>query len=90
MIDKAVSATPDRVGNKIDALSSGSLNFVSTLSVKVTEENPKYREISILSTCYKIYSKILNMKLQKNSEVFMTNTKWIPKGAVMHGPNILP
>jgi hypothetical protein len=31
-----------------------------------------YRGISILNTCYKIYSKILNMKLQKYSEVFMT------------------
>jgi hypothetical protein len=31
-----------------------------------------YRGISILNTCYKIYSKILNMKLQNYSEVFMT------------------
>ena len=48
-----------------------------------------YGGISILNTCYKIYSKILNMKLQNYSEVFDRNTKWIPKGTVMHGPNIL-
>ena len=31
------------------------------------------------------------MKLQNNSEVFYdSNTKWIPKGTVMHGSNILP
>ena len=38
-------------------------------------EPRNYREISILNTCYKIYSKILNMKLQKYSEVFMTETQ---------------
>ena len=53
-------------------------------------EPKNYTGISILNTCYKTYSKILNMKLQKYSEVFMTNTKWIPKGMVMHGPNNLP
>ena len=31
-----------------------------------------YRGISILNNCYKMYSKILNMKLQNYSEVFMT------------------
>jgi len=34
-------------------------------------EPKNYREISILNTCYKIYSKILNMKLQDFSEAFM-------------------
>jgi len=38
-------------------------------------EPRNYREISILNTCYKIYSKILNMKLQKYSEIFMTETQ---------------
>ena len=47
-----------------------------------------YGGISILNTCYKIYSKILNMKLQNYSEVFDRNTKWIPKGTVMHGSNV--
>ena len=37
-------------------------------------EPPNYRGISILDTCYKIYSKILNMKLQNYSEAFMTET----------------
>jgi len=42
----------------------------------VTEGNSKnYRGISILNTCYKIYSRILNMKLQNYSEVFMTETQ---------------
>ena len=35
-------------------------------------EPQNYRGISILNTCYKIYSRILNMKLQNYSEVFMT------------------
>ena len=34
-----------------------------------------YRGISILNTCYKIYSRILNMKLRNYSEVFMTETQ---------------
>jgi len=38
-------------------------------------ETQKYRGISILNTCYKIYSKILNMKLQNYSEIFMTETQ---------------
>jgi len=33
------------------------------------------RRISILNTCYKIYSKILNMKLQNYSKVFMKETQ---------------
>ena len=35
-------------------------------------EPQNYRGVSILNTCYKIHSKILNMKLQKYSEAFMT------------------
>jgi hypothetical protein len=54
------------------------------------ERTIMFRGISILNTCYKIYSKILNMKLQKYLEAFMTETTWIPKGTAMHGPNILP
>jgi len=38
-------------------------------------ESKNYRGISILNTCNKLYSKILNMKLQKYSEVFMTETQ---------------
>jgi hypothetical protein len=38
-------------------------------------EPKNYRGISILNTCYKIYAKILNMKLQKYSEAFMTETQ---------------
>ena len=34
-----------------------------------------YRGISILNTCYKIYSKIINIKLQIYSENFMTETQ---------------
>jgi len=34
-------------------------------------EPKNYRGISILNTCYKIYSKILNMELQDFSEAFM-------------------
>jgi hypothetical protein len=38
--------------------------------------DPKnYRGINILNTCYKIYSEILNMKLQSYSEEFMTQTQ---------------
>ena len=53
-------------------------------------ELKNYRGTNILNTCYKIYSKILNMKLQKYSKVFMTETKWIPRGTAMHRSNILP
>jgi len=38
-------------------------------------EPKNYRGISILNTCYKIYSKILNTKLQNYSEVLMTETQ---------------
>jgi len=38
-------------------------------------ETKNYRGISILNTCSNIYPKILNMKLQKYSEVFMTETQ---------------
>jgi len=38
-------------------------------------EPQNYRGISILNTCYKIYSRILSMKLQNYSEVFMTETQ---------------
>jgi len=38
-------------------------------------EPQNYRGISILNACYKIYFKILNMKLQNYSEVFMTETQ---------------
>jgi len=38
-------------------------------------EPQNYRGISILNTCFKIYSRILNMKLQNYSEVFMTETQ---------------
>ena len=38
-------------------------------------EPKNYRGISILNTCYKIYSKILNKKLQHYSELFMTETQ---------------
>jgi hypothetical protein len=43
---------------------------------KGDRRGPKnYRGISILNTCYKIYSKIFNMKLQSYSEEFMTETQ---------------
>jgi hypothetical protein len=43
---------------------------------KGDRRDPKnYRGINILNTCYKIYSKILNMKLQSYSEEFMTGTQ---------------
>ena len=38
-------------------------------------EPKNYRGVSILNTCYKIYSKILNIKLQNYSEAFMTETQ---------------
>jgi len=38
-------------------------------------EHENYRGVSILNTCYKIYSKILNMKLQNYSEAFITETQ---------------
>jgi len=38
-------------------------------------EHKNYRGISILNTYYTIYSKILHMKLQNYSEVFMRETQ---------------
>ena len=38
-------------------------------------EPQNYRGISILNACYKIYFKILNIKSQNYSEVFMTETQ---------------
>ena len=38
-------------------------------------EPQNYRGISILKSCYELYSEILNMKLQKYLEVFMTETQ---------------
>jgi hypothetical protein len=40
----------------------------------IRRDPKKYIGINILNTCYKIYSKILNMKLQSYSEEFMTET----------------
>jgi len=40
-----------------------------------SRETQNYRGISILNTWYKIYSRILNMKLQNYSEVFMRETQ---------------
>jgi len=49
---------------------------ITPIFKKGDRREPKnYRGISILNTCYKIHSKILNMKLQKYSEVFMTGTQ---------------
>jgi len=49
---------------------------ITPIFKKGDRREPKnYRGISILNTCYKIYSKILNMKLQNYSEVFMTETQ---------------
>jgi len=38
-------------------------------------EPQNYRGISILNTFYKLYPNILNMKMQKYSELFMTETQ---------------
>jgi hypothetical protein len=46
------------------------------------------RGISILNTCYKIYSEILNIKLQLLRIIYDTNTKLIPKGTVMQNPTL--
>jgi hypothetical protein len=43
---------------------------------KGERRDPKnYRGINILNTCYKIYYKILNVKLQSYSEEFMIETQ---------------
>ena len=38
-------------------------------------EPKKYRGNSIINTCYELYSKILQMKLHKHPEVFVTETR---------------
>jgi len=49
---------------------------ITPIFKKGDRREPKnYSGISILNTCYKLYSKILNMKLQKYSQVFMTETQ---------------
>jgi hypothetical protein len=49
---------------------------ITPLLKKYDRREPKnYRGIGILNTCYKIYSKTLNMKLQNYSEIFMTKTQ---------------
>jgi hypothetical protein len=49
---------------------------ITPIFKKGDRREPKnYREISVFNTCYNLYSKILNMKLQKYSEVFMTETQ---------------
>ena len=48
---------------------------ITPIFKKGDRREPKnYRRIIILNTCHKMYSKILNMKLQNYSEVFMTGT----------------
>ena len=50
--------------------------IIITIFKKGDGRDPKsYREISSLNTCYKIYSKIFNKKLQRYSEQFMTETQ---------------
>src|SRR5215510_11928017 len=49
---------------------------ITPIFKKGDRREPKnYRGISILNTCYKIYAKILNMKLQKYSEAFLSETQ---------------
>ena len=49
---------------------------ITPIFKKGDRREPKnYRGINILNTCYTIYCKILNMKMQKYSEVFMTETQ---------------
>ena len=48
---------------------------ITPISKKGDRREPhNYRGISILDTFYKIYFKVFDMKLQKYSEVFMTET----------------
>jgi hypothetical protein len=53
---------------------------------KGDKRDPKnYRGSSILNTFYKIYSKILNKKLQKIfTKIYIRSTKWIRKRTFMH------
>jgi len=53
-------------------------------------EQKKNRPISILNACYKICCKSLNMKRQKYSEVFMTETKFDSDTEVRNRSNIFP
>jgi hypothetical protein len=54
-------------------------------------EPQNYREISILNTYYNIYSKILNMKLQKYSEAFIAETQnGFRKGPSCTDPTFCP
>jgi len=49
---------------------------ISSIFKKSDKMDPQnYRGISILNTCYKIYFKILNVKLKKYSEAFMTEAQ---------------
>ena len=51
-------------------------SVITLISKKYDRREPKnYRRVSILNTCYEMYSKILNMKPQKWSELFMTETR---------------
>ena len=51
--------------------------FITPIFKKGDRREPKnYTGISILNTCYKIYSKILNMKLQDFSEAFMKEPRF--------------
>jgi hypothetical protein len=57
-------------------LDEGRNAVVTPIFKKGDRKEPKtYRGFSILNTCYKIYSKILNMKLKKYSEIFKTVTQ---------------
>jgi hypothetical protein len=50
--------------------------FITPIFKKGDRREPQnYRGIIILNTCYKIYSRILNMKRQNYSDVFMTETQ---------------
>ena len=50
--------------------------YITPIFKKGDRMEPKNcRGIGILNTCYKLYCKILNMKLQKYSEAFMTETQ---------------
>jgi len=63
--------------NRENRISNEWRNAVITVTFKQGDrrEPKNYRGISILNTCCTIRSKILNMKLQKYSEVFMTETQ---------------
>ena len=55
---------------------SGKMSFVIKLFKKGDTRDPEiYIIISMLNTCYKMQSKVLNIKLQRNSEQFVTETQ---------------